>query len=152
MTLRALVIRDGRPEDVEVCAAIYNAWVDETAWMPRVHPAEDVERHFREHVFEICRVIVAETDGRVCGLLAFDNEGCVAVLSVAAHVRDRGIGARLVAEAKSLRPEGLMAWTFVANEGAWRFYIRHGFSRAAGTEGENEEGLPDILLAWNCSP
>jgi ribosomal protein S18 acetylase RimI-like enzyme len=148
MTLKALTIRDGRPEDAPLCAAIYNAWVDETPWMPRVHPPEDVERHFLEHVFEICKVVVAETDGRVCGVLAVDGEGYVAVLSVASHVRERGVGARLIDEAKSLRPEGLMAWTFVANEGAQRFYLRHGFDEIARTDGDNEEGLADILYGW----
>lgn len=152
MTLRALCIRDGRPEDVQVCAAIYNSWVDETEWFPRLHSPESVERHFHEHVFTVCRVVVAETDGRVCGILAFDDEGYVALLAVAVHVRDRGIGARLISEAKSLRPEGLMAWTFVANDGAQRFYLRHGFHQAARTDGENDEGLADILYGWNCTP
>lgn len=152
MTLKALTIREGEPEDAPLCAAIHNAWVDETPWVPRVHPPEDVERHVREHVFEVCRIVVAETDGRICGVLAFDGEGYVAILSVAAHVQGRGIGARLIDEAKSLRPEGLMAWTFVANEGAQRFYLRHGFHEAARTDGDNEEGLPDILYVWRRSP
>jgi hypothetical protein len=41
-----------------------------------------------------------------------------------------------------------MLWTFVANAGARRFYAREGFVEARRTEGENEEGLPDVLLTW----
>ena len=53
-----------------------------------------------------------------------------------------------MAAAKARRPEGLTLWTFVANEGARRFYAREGFVEVGRTEGENEEGLPDVLLAW----
>ncbi len=39
----------------------------------------------------------------------------------------------------------------MTNEGARRFYARHGFVVAGGTEGENEEGAPDLLLRWTPS-
>ena len=44
-----------RPGDAAACAAVFNAWVDATEWMPRVHPADDVERHYREHVLGSAR-------------------------------------------------------------------------------------------------
>ena len=34
----AEIRRAGLPE-AEACAAILNAWIDATPWMPRVHPA-----------------------------------------------------------------------------------------------------------------
>ena len=46
----ALVLRPARPQDAAACAAIFDAWVDATDWMPRVHPPAVVERHFRETV------------------------------------------------------------------------------------------------------
>jgi hypothetical protein len=43
-----------------------------------------------------------------------------------------------------------LRWTFVSNEGAQRFYRRHGFHEVERTDGtRNEEGAPDILFAWS---
>ncbi len=143
-----VVLRPAGAADADACAAIFNAWVDATPWMPRVHPAEDVVRHHREHVFATCAVTVAEERGGVVGYLAVDGEGFVAGLYLAPGARRRGIGAALLAAAKAARPEGLTLWAFAANEGARRFYAREGFVEAGRTDGENEEGLPDRLLTW----
>ena len=143
-----LRLRPARSADAAACAAVFNAWVDATDWMPRVHPPDDVERHYREHVFEVCEVTVAESGGAVAGFLALDGEGFVAGLYLAPEARGRGVGAALLAAAKARRPEGLTLWTFVANEGARRFYAREGFVEVRRTEGDNEEGLPDVLFAW----
>ncbi len=116
--------------------------------MPRVHDAADVARHYREHVMATCAVTVAEVDGAVAGFVAVDGEGYVGGLYLAPEARGRGIGAALLDVAKAARPEGLMLWAFVANAAARRFYAREGFVVAGGTEGENEEGLPDVLLTW----
>ena len=35
-----IALRPARPEDYGDCAAIFNAWVDATVWMPRVHSRE----------------------------------------------------------------------------------------------------------------
>ncbi len=42
----------------------------------------------------------------------------------------------------------LKLWTFQANEDARRFYIREGFREVRMTDGDNEEGLPDVMLEW----
>lgn len=144
-------LRPARSEDAAACAAIFNAWVDATDWMPRVHPPEDVERHYREHVMTTCRVTVAEMGGAVAGFVAVDGEGYVGGLYLAPEARGRGIGAALLAAAKAARPEGLMLWAFVANTPARRFYAREGFVEAGATAGENEEGLPDVLMTWRAA-
>ena len=59
-----------------------------------------------------------------------------------------GLGTRLLDRAKAERPDGLDLWTFQANTGARRFYERHGFVEVARTDGDNEEGAPDVRLAW----
>lgn len=141
-------IRPAVPEDAAACAAVFNDWVDATGWMPRMHPADDVERHYREHVLAVCAVTVAETGGRAVGFLALDPEGLVGGLYLAPEARGRGVGKALMDVAKAGRPEGLTLWTFVANAGARRFYAREGFVEVGGTGGENEEGLADVLLAW----
>ena len=142
-----LRLRPARPEDAAACAAIFNDWVDATDWMPRVHPPDDVERHYREHVLAGLR-----GDGgggrraRWRGFSRSTARGSSAGLYLAPEARGRGVGAALVEAAKARRPEGLTLWTFVANAGARRFYAREGFVEVGRTEGENEEGLPDVLL------
>jgi GNAT superfamily N-acetyltransferase len=59
-----------------------------------------------------------------------------------------GVGTALLDWAKELRPEGLRLTTFESNVGARRFYDRHGFRVVGGTDGDNEEGAPDLHLAW----
>lgn len=144
-------IRDGVPADAAACAAINAAWIDATDWMPRVHPPAEVARFYREHLFATCEVLVAERAGGVEGFLAVDGEGLVAALFVAEAARGRGAGSALLAAAKARRPERLSLWTFVANTGARRFYARHGFAEVGGAEGENDEGLPDVMLTWRAA-
>jgi GNAT superfamily N-acetyltransferase len=150
--MEGTTLRPARREDVAACAAIFNAWVDATAWMPRVHDAEDVVRHYREHVLADCAVSVAERAGRVVGFLALAEHGQVDALYLDGAARGNGAGAALVAEAKRRHPAGLTLWTFVANTGARRFYAREGFVEVRRTDGDNEEGLPDVLLAWTGTP
>jgi GNAT superfamily N-acetyltransferase len=142
-----VVLRPARPEDAAACAEVFNAWVDATDWMPRVHPPEDVERHFRETVLPTCSVTVAERGGAVLGFLALDGAQ-VGGLYLAAAARRQGIGAALVAAAKAASPGGLTLWTFVANQPARAFYATQGFVELRRSEGDNEEGLPDIVLCW----
>ena len=144
----AATLRTARPEDAAACAAIFNAWVDATDWLPRVHPPGDVARHYREMVMQVCRVTVAEVDGAMAGFIAVDGEGYVGGLYVAPEARGRGIGAALLDAAKRERPEGLTLWTFAANAPARRFYARQGFAELGGTDGENDEGLPDVRFGW----
>ncbi len=56
------------------------------------------------------------------------------------------MGARLLAEARHRHPEGLSLWVFTSNTGAVRFYERHGFVVVGGTDGDNEEGAPDLRI------
>jgi putative acetyltransferase len=58
--------------------------------------------------------------------------------------RGRGEGsARRLDHAKVGR-DRLSLWTFQANERA----RREGFAEVRMTEGDNKEGLPDVLLEW----
>ncbi|MEL6801114.1 MAG: GNAT family N-acetyltransferase [Pseudomonadota bacterium] len=138
------VIREGRPEDAAACAAILNRWIDATPWMPRIHPTEDVERHYREDVFPRRTVWVAGTP--VVGFLAFDPESAV-ITALYVATPGAGIGKTLIDHAKA-KASVLTLWTFVANTGARSFYRREGFVHAERTEGDNEERLPDIRMEW----
>ena len=48
------VIRAARPADLPACAAIINAYIDATDWLPRARPAEEkasIVASVREHVW-----------------------------------------------------------------------------------------------------
>ena len=144
----AVTLRRAGPEDAYACAAILNGWINETPWMPRVHPFADILRHYREFVLKTRRVMIA-MGARPLGFLGLDEaEGFITSLFIDRAARGRGVGKRLLDEAKTARPQGLSLWTFVANRGALRFYAREGFVEAERTAGDNEEGLPDIRLSW----
>lgn len=147
MMSEGAVIRGGRPEDAEPCAAILNAWIDDTPWMPRVHPAEDVARHYREFVFVKRRVHVADAGNGPLGYVALSEEGEVTSLYIRKDTRGQGLGARLLDRAKADHAR-LSLWTFQANAGARRFYGRAGFKETDRSDGDNEEGLPDIQFGW----
>jgi GNAT superfamily N-acetyltransferase len=127
-----------------ICADILNAWIDATDWMPRMHPPEDVQRHYRDFVFKNRDTFVS--DGPVLGYVSLDADNYVTALY--ASVPGQGVGQRLLAHAKSLRPS-LRLWTFVANRDARRFYEREGFVETDRTDGDNEEKLPDVLYQWS---
>ncbi|MEM8825200.1 MAG: GNAT family N-acetyltransferase [Pseudomonadota bacterium] len=143
------MIRPGTPVDAPACAAILNDWIDATPWMPRVHPPEDVVRYHREVVLADRRVWVWGDPVR--GYLALDSlEGCITALYLAAEARGRGIGRALLDTAKASR-DRLWLWTFQANRGARRFYEANGFQQDGRTDGDNEEGVPDIRYRWAAS-
>lgn len=141
--------RPAMPSDAGDCAAILNAWIDATPWMPRCHPHDDIARHTRDVVLRERDVTIAARDGTTCGYLAIDrSEAMITALYLAASCRRQGIGRVLLAHAKSKLPKGLSLWTFEANHGAQRFYQREGLREASRSAGDNEEGLPDILFTW----
>ena len=91
---------------------------------------------------------VAETDGRICGFCVRDQDTVIA-LYLSPEARGKGIGRALL----SLAQEGcnvLRLKVFVANAMAQRFYGRQGFQEIARSAGDNEEGLPDIEMRWQC--
>ena len=58
------------------------------------------------------------------------------------------IGHRLLRDAQK-QETALELWTFQANEGAQRFYLREGFKEVERTDGQgNDEKLPDIRYRW----
>ena len=137
-------IRRATPKDAPACAAILNAWIDATPWMPRCHTPADVERHYREFVFTKRRIWVAGDP--VAGYLSLDPEAQEVTSLYAARTRE-GLGKALLDRAKEDQ-RTLSLWTFEANIGARRFYAREGFAEVARTAGDNEEGLPDIQFRW----
>lgn len=140
-------IRPAIPGDAPACAAILQGWLDATPWMPNLHTLAGTEVFCRHDLIERQHTVVAGEP--VAGFLSVSPEtATVTALYVAEGRRSRGMGARLLDHAKG-KAEVLVLWTFVANEGARRFYEREGFRESRRTDGDNDEGLPDILYRWS---
>lgn len=128
---------------------------------PPVHSDDDVREYFATVVVPTMHVWLASieagsvaapsptlaTTPATVGVLAVSDDW-IEHLYVDPSAFGRGIGTRLLSVAKGFRPEGLQLWTFAANAGARRFYERHGFAAVEQTEGDNEEGAPDVRYRW----
>jgi ribosomal protein S18 acetylase RimI-like enzyme len=141
-------IRTARSQDIAACAAILNEWIDETDWMPRVHTHGDVLHYYQTEVFHHRKLFVAVTAGKVGGMMVLSKDGLVSALYVGGGYRRRGIGSHLIERAKREMGDAVSLWTFQANATALAFYTHRGFHEINRTDGDNEEGLPDVLLEW----
>jgi len=147
-------IRRGVAADAGRAADLWlRARAGAAASIPRtVHSPADVRAWFTGHVEGDAELWVAEDEGdgqRLVGILVLDDDW-LDQLYVEPAVTGCGIGLALLDVAKRERPHGLWLWTFVSNEGAQRFYERHGFAEVERTDGRaNEERAPDVLYAWS---
>lgn len=139
-------LRKARDMDAGTVGAILSEFVDTTAWMPRIHSrAQDIAHAAR--MIDLGRVHVAEQEGAIVGFYALNGEDLDA-LYVAAANRGQGVGAALLRHAQDA-VDRLALWTFQANSGAQRFYLRQGFAEMQRTDGRgNDEKLPDIKYVW----
>jgi len=121
-------------------------------YLPVLHTAAEDRAFFRDRVFCEDEVWVAEdSHGVLVGFCAY-REGWIDHLYVHPQFQNRGIGSQLLEKAMRTHPH-LQLWAFQANDGAIRFYERHGFTIVQQTTGqENEERLPDALLARGAAP
>ena len=143
-------IRRARQDEAPVVADLY--WRARVAAVPAippsVHPEDDVHDHFATVVLRQRDTWLAVEGEAVVGFLALEP-GWVDHLYLEPSRTGEGIGTQLLDHAKSVQPEGLDLWAFRSNTGARRFYERHGFVAVAFTEGDNEEGAPDVRYHWS---
>ena len=90
---------------------------------------------------------VVENDVGVIAMMSV-HDGWIDQLYVDPVHTGHGTGTKLLGQAKQLHPEGLDLWTFQSNVRARRFYEIHGFRPVEETEGDNEEGAPDVRYHW----
>jgi GNAT superfamily N-acetyltransferase len=107
---------------------------------PLAHSDAEVRRWVADHLIPSAGVTVACRDGGVVGMMAVSRDAeasWIDQLYVDPSAVARGIGTRI------------RLYTFQANDGALRFYARHGFRTLAFGDGSgNEEGCPDVLCEW----
>lgn len=140
-------LRRGEPEDVTPIARIMRSTYDSMEYIPRLHTHEE-DLAYIEGLFGEREVWVAENDAGVVGFAILGSDE-LTQMHVAPGEQNAGIGSALLARAKERRPKGFLLWTFQRNEGARRFYERHGLEVVRMTNGEgNEEREPDVQYAW----
>jgi ribosomal protein S18 acetylase RimI-like enzyme len=141
-------VREAVAGDAEAVAAVFTAARAGMAYLPRLHSDDDVRRFFRDIVLPNGRVwVVEERDGVVAFAALKGDE--LWHLYVRPDAQSRGHGSELLDVVKRHRPDGFDFWVFQENEGARRFYERHGCSVVRLTDGaDNEERLPDALYEW----
>ena len=140
------MIRRATEQDVEPIALLYQRIFATMTYLPVIHTHE-------EHVGWL-RARVADhegwvwDDGDVRGyMLLGDDELLHLYLDVG--FTGQGIGTKMLDHAKERRPDGFTLWTFQQNDGARRFYERHGLTTIEFGDGSgNEEGVPDVKYAW----
>ncbi|MEO6318721.1 MAG: GNAT family N-acetyltransferase [Acidimicrobiales bacterium] len=142
-------IRRAAPEEAPAIADLF--WRARLSAVPAippsVHPEDDVHTYVTTVLVPAKDTWVADDDGVVVGFMVLDP-GWVDHLYVEPGRTGGGIGRQLLDVAKREHPTGLDLWAFQSNTGARRFYERHGFVAVARTDGDNEEGAPDVRYHW----
>jgi GNAT superfamily N-acetyltransferase len=146
------MIRQAAPKDTEEIAETFSRALGMLTFLPPLHTEEEHRRFITETVPIDHEIWVAEEDGRVVGLAAVGDR-TLGHLYVHPDYQSRGVGSQLLDKVKALHPAGFTLWTFPHNEGACRFYERHGLHVSARGDGSgNEEGLPDVQYEWRPTP
>jgi ribosomal protein S18 acetylase RimI-like enzyme len=145
----AVSIRRAGPDDGPALGDVWLASWRATFDLPPSHPDDDVRRWLANELLPNRETWVAvDADGRVIALMAL-SDSMVDQLYVAPDWIGHGIGDRMIALAKTRRPDGLDLYCFQDNGRARRFYEHHGFEAIAFGDGSgNEERQPDIRYAW----
>jgi GNAT superfamily N-acetyltransferase len=144
--MAAGMIRRATSEDAAEVSRVFVAARDEMSYLP---PVADEHRPLLGGWFlERWPTWVAEEAGDVVGFLSLHGS-TVEQLYVEPGRQNQGVGIALLDQAKALSPERLELWVFQANEGARRFYERHGFRLVELTDGlGNMEKEPDARYEW----
>jgi GNAT superfamily N-acetyltransferase len=147
--VEATLVREARPEDAGAIAEIWLASFKATYGFPPAHADDEVRAWVRDILLPETHTWIAEEErGAAKGFISI-GEGSIEQLYVSPGWTGRGIGSRLMRFAKQRRPARLELWTFQVNDGARRFYERHGFRAVELTDGAgNEERQPDVRYVW----
>jgi GNAT superfamily N-acetyltransferase len=113
----------------------------------QAHTSTEDLAYFRGTVCVRCDVWLALRDARIVGLLALEASH-IDQLYVEPGEQGRGIGSRLLAHAKLLRPAGLSLFTFQRNTRARTFYEARGFRAVRFGVSPAPESEPDVRYEW----
>lgn len=145
----SIVIRRATAADANEVATVYTASRrGAVAWLPTVGTDAEIRAFVIDRMVPEQETWVAATGGRIVAVMVLDAD-MVDQLYVSPDNQGRGVGDRLLAHAKQLRPAGLRLHTFQKNAPARRFYEDRGFTAKKFTDGAtNMEREPDVLYEW----
>jgi len=151
-TNEATIRRATQADAVELADLFWRVREESVPGIPMiVHPRESVLPFVRDVLLREFEVWVAQVHEVLVGFLALMPPDQLGHLYLSAEHTGRGVGSRLVALAKERFPEGMALYAFQGNTDALRFYERHGFVAVAWSDGDNEEGAPDVRMEWRPS-
>ena len=148
--LTDVVLRPATPADAPAMADLHVDCREANvgSMPPMVHDRETTHRWMQQRVEGESTAWVAEVDDRLVGYLVLTGDW-LDDLFLAPGSTGHGVGTALLEVAKAERPDGFCLWVFETNEGARRFYRRHGLVELERTDGSaNEERAPDVRMAW----
>jgi len=142
----------GSHHDLDVAAAVIaRSRRDAFPLIPTsVHDDVELAPYLATRLDVGARLCLARRGTEVLGVMVH-TETSIEQLYVAKGAHRLGIGAQMVARAKDASTGTLSLWTFQSNGPARRFYESFGFTAVAMTDGDNEEGAPDVQYRWDRS-
>ncbi|MBF2028293.1 MAG: GNAT family N-acetyltransferase [Oscillatoriales cyanobacterium C42_A2020_001] len=145
--------RSATPSDTDAIAQVYlssrRAFVSFAAI---AYSEEAVYEWMHNILIPESQVTVVERDNKIIGMMALsttEGTGWIDQLYLHPDAVGQEIGTKLIERAKVELGSPIRLYTFQENQGAIRFYERHGFKAIQYRDGsENEENCPDILYEW----
>jgi GNAT superfamily N-acetyltransferase len=144
---RVTTLRRASAADAPAIAEVFLTSFHATYDFPLAHTDDEVRGWVRDRLVVTEETWVADEGGTVVGMMVV-APGHLEQLYVAPDRLGAGIGRQLVDVAKHRSPDGLSLWTFQVNDRARRFYERNGFEAVELTDGDNQEGQPDVRYVW----
>ena len=114
---------------------------------PPVHDEADVRTWVEDVLVPAGGTWVVERGSDVVAMMTVVGSE-IDQLYVAPEDQHRGLGTMLVELAQELSPAELNLWTFRSNTRARSFYEALGFVVVGMSDGDNEEGAPDLRYRW----
>jgi GNAT superfamily N-acetyltransferase len=148
-----VIIDDAKPEAAPAIANIHLAARQQAMpYLRRVHSDDRVRSYFGRVLGSGRQAWwVARCEGYVVAYMLINGEH-LDHLYVSPQWQGHGIGSALLNKAKALSPNHLLLWTFQRNARARSFYEARGFRSIKQTNGQNEEGEPDVQYEWRKAP
>ena len=148
-----VIFRAATSSDADAIGDVYQAsFKTFLPYAMQAHTDESVRRWIANHLIPKTDVSVALLDGEIVGMMALIRDeiaGWIDQLYLHPRAVGQGIGSQFVTNAKTTLGSPIRLYTFQANQGARRFYERHGFTAIDFSDGaRNEEKCPDVLYEW----